>query len=482
MSSIRRSGTDVFRWNYLYLASAFFVLHTVGAFGILSRLYYGEFQYGTTTTTVLAAALNLGSVLACLALFLGRFRTTMSISTGELLAISLVSLFLLSIAWSVDPWTTSRRGGLYVFFVLGVIGMVARLTDREFTGLMSTAGLLSAVASLALLAFDPSSALALPDSFEGTSNNVIVRGDLDSFVASPEVTLALRGIFTQKNVLGQVMAAGLLASMHILRAAASRQARFWSVVRSIVFLVMVLASKSSTSISVTLYLCLMTFFICLYRRGGLTRDLGTSLAVLSGAIALALTLFPDPLLEILGKDATLTGRTELWSVVVDNIYERPIAGWGYCAFWGLSNPAANAISAQWGWRVPSAHNGLLEMLVEVGVIGTILISVIFLRSVWLAYRCLRTSARELGTSSLLCSGAIVITGVTESVLMDFSSAWTMLFFIFWLMCERTMRAVRRQNYLTQRRGLLERSRQRLIEREDFPLMMVPLRDNARLGR
>jgi len=437
MSSIRRSGTYVFRCNYLDLASAFFVLHTVGVFGILSRLYYGESQDGSATTTALAAALNLGFVLACLALFLGRFRTTMSISTGNLLAISLALLFLLSIAWSVDPWTTSRRGGLYVFFVLGVIGMAARLTDREFTGLMSTVCLLSAVASLALLAFDPSSALALPDSF-------------DPFVASPEVTLALRGIFSHKNVLGQVMAAGVLASMHILRAAASRQARFWSVVRSIVFLVVVLASKSSTAILVTLYLCLMTFFICLYRRGGLTRVLGTSLAVLSGAIVLALTLFPDLLLEILGKDATLTGRTELWPMVVDNIYERPIAGWGYNAFWGPANPAANAISAKLG-RVVEAHNGLLEMLLEVGVIGTILISVIFLRSVWLAYRCLRTSARELGTSSLLCSGAIVITGVTELVLMDFSGPWTMLFFVFWLMCERTMRAVRRQNYLTQRR-------------------------------
>ena len=473
MSSIRRSGTYVFRWNYLDLASAFFVLHTIGAFGIFSRLYYGEvraLRSGFTTTTELAAALNLGSVLACLALFLGRFRTTKSISTGELLAISLVSLFLLSIAWSVDPWTTLRRGGLYMFFVLGVIGMAARLTDREFTGLMSTACLLSAVASLALLAIYPSSALPLPDSF-------------DSFEASPEVTLALRGIFPQKNVLGQVMAAGVLASMHILRAAVSRQARFWSVVRLIVFLVMVLASKSSTSISVTLYLCLMTFFICLYRRGGVTRVLGTSLAVLSGAIALALTLFSDPLLEILGKNPTLTGRTELWPVVVDSIYERPIAGWGYYAFWGLANPVANAISDKLGWFVASAHNGLLEILLEVGVIGTILISVIFLRSVWLAYRCLRTSARELGTSSLLCSGAIVITGVTETVLMDFSSAWTILFFVFWLMCERTMRAVRRQNYLTQRRGLVERSRQRLefMAREDFPLMMVPLRDNARLG-
>lgn len=429
----------MFRWSYLDLASAFFVLHTVGVFGILSRMYYGESQDGPATTTALAAALNLGFVWACLALFLARVRTNKSISTGELLAISLVSLFLLSIAWSVDPWTTARRGGLYGFFVLGVIGMAARLTDREFTGLMSTVCLLSAVASLALLAFDPRSALALPDLFE-------------SLVTPAEVPLALRGIFVAKNVLGQVMAAGVLANMHILRAAVSRRARFWSVVRSIMFLVVVLASRSSTSISVTLYLCVMTFFICLYRRGGLTRVLSTAVAVLSGAIALALTLFPDPVLEILGKDATLTGRTELWALVVEKIYERPIAGWGYFAFWGAANSAANAISEELGWaNIPTAHNGLLEMLVEVGVIGTTLISVIFLRSVWLAYRCLRTSARELGTSSLLCSGAIVIIGVTEPVLIDFSSAWTILFFVFWLMCEGTMRAVRRQNYLTQRR-------------------------------
>src|SRR5207245_2266593 len=81
----------VSRWHYLDLASAFFVLHAIGALGILSRLYYGEFQDGhtttTTTTTALAAALNLGFVLACLALFLGRIRTTKSIGTGELLAI-----------------------------------------------------------------------------------------------------------------------------------------------------------------------------------------------------------------------------------------------------------------------------------------------------------------------------------------------------------------------------------------------------------
>ena len=173
MSSFRSAGTYAFGWHYI--ASGFIVLHTTGAFSIVSRLYYGEFRGGFTTTTVLAAALNIGFVLVCFWLFLSRSRRTRSISTGEFLAVSLAVLFLLSIAWSVDPSTTLRRGGLYFFFVLGVIGIATYLTDREFTGLVSTACLLSAVASVVLLIFSPNSALGLPDSLEfRTGSHVLV--------------------------------------------------------------------------------------------------------------------------------------------------------------------------------------------------------------------------------------------------------------------------------------------------------------------
>ena len=253
------------------------------------------------------------------------------------------------------------------------------------------------------------------------------------------------------------MAIGALASTHSLRAAAGSTQRFWSIVRSILFLAVALASKSSTSVLVILYLYSATFFILLYRRGGVARFLGASLAVISVAVAMAMALFPDAFLEIIGKDVTLTGRTELWDLVQAEIAERPIAGWGYFAFWG-ANPAADAISAQLGWGVPHAHNGLLEMLLEVGVIGTMLILVIFLRNVWFSGRCLRTPSKDLGTSSLLCCGAVVITGMTELVLVDFSGGWTMLFFVLGLMCERTVGAARRQQYFRSRRAFLERPR------------------------
>jgi exopolysaccharide production protein ExoQ len=156
---------------------------------------------------------------------------------------------------------------------------------------------------------------------------------------------------------------------------------------------------------------------------------------------LFVALFPDSVLELAGKDPTLTGRTELWDLVIDKIYERPLFGWGYSAFWEMANPLAVEISAKVRWLVPHAHNGLLEMLLEVGVVGALLIITIFLRGAWLGWRCLRTPNRELGLSLLLCCGAILITGTTESVLVDFSGAWTIIFFVLSFMAERSIGAL-----------------------------------------
>jgi O-antigen ligase len=66
-----------------------------------------------------------------------------------------------------------------------------------------------------------------------------------------------------------------------------------------------------------------------------------------------------------------------------------------------------------GRTPPHAHNGLLEMLLEVGIVGTVFFVFLWARNVVLALRTLRTPARELGVMSLLCYGGIVLVGVSE---------------------------------------------------------------------
>jgi O-antigen ligase len=260
---------------------------------------------------------------------------------------------------------------------------------------------------------------------------------------SPGDPLALRGLFVHKNVLGEVMAAGALVGVHRFRAGG--KGRIWAAVQCLTFLLVTIASKSATSLLIILYLYCASALIMLYRRGGGARGIALLLTAFLIPAGVIIDFARDYFLALLGKDPTLTGRTELWAFVTSAIFERPIAGWGFFAFWGADNPVANDISASVGWIVPNAHNGLLEILLETGVIGAGFVIAILLRNTVLAVKCLRTPAYELATTTLLCYGAIVFTGITESVIMDSAEAMTSIFFILGFMCEASLRASRRRN-------------------------------------
>jgi O-antigen ligase len=76
----------------------------------------------------------------------------------------------------------------------------------------------------------------------------------------------------------------------------------------------------------------------------------------------------DNVLTGLGRDPTLSGRTYIWEAVIDQIWKRPWLGYGYQAFWQEKG------EAEYVWRsihfiVFQAHNGFLNLGVELGLIG-----------------------------------------------------------------------------------------------------------------
>lgn len=76
--------------------------------------------------------------------------------------------------------------------------------------------------------------------------------------------------------------------------------------------------------------------------------------------------------DVLGKDATLTGRTELWEIADKLVAERPWLGHGYFAFWRLGNPEAEAIWRNFGVGRGGGfnfHNEFVEFSVGLGQIG-----------------------------------------------------------------------------------------------------------------
>jgi exopolysaccharide production protein ExoQ len=100
-------------------------------------------------------------------------------------------------------------------------------------------------------------------------------------------------------------------------------------------------------------------------------------AVIVSAMVAVIVLWPACLFELLGKDITLTGRTGIWSAIMDSIVKRPLAGYGYEAFWlGLEGESYHVILTV-SWVLAQAQNGFLDVLLEVGVTGLVIVLLVF---------------------------------------------------------------------------------------------------------
>jgi len=77
------------------------------------------------------------------------------------------------------------------------------------------------------------------------------------------------------------------------------------------------------------------------------------------------------LTESLGRDATLTGRTEIWDRVLHAAHTNPIIGEGFWIFWD-GDKSAN-LFPEFFFRLLQSHNGYIEMYVDGGYIGILLL-------------------------------------------------------------------------------------------------------------
>jgi O-antigen ligase len=106
--------------------------------------------------------------------------------------------------------------------------------------------------------------------------------------------------------------------------------------------------------------------------------LASAMLILFFVAAAAMVLFqPDVVLTLLGKDATLTGRTQIWAAVLHSISQRPLFGYGYQAFWlGLEGESYHVILAV-SWMLSQAQSGFLDVTVETGATGLIVVLLVF---------------------------------------------------------------------------------------------------------
>ncbi len=248
-----------------------------------------------------------------------------------------------STAWSIDPWLTLRRS--LPFALAGVFGVyfASRFTPARQLAILRATMLVVAVATVAVVLLAPSIGLD----------------------PSPGHALDWRGIFTQKNACGRIMVlatAAVLFSERISPAQAAMLPLFG----------LVLAMSGSRGAWLVEAVMLLVWLAVAAGRGSGARGrtvLAVAAPLAAGAIAWGgYVLFPW-IARLVGRDPTLTGRTAIWAQVRQFIARRPLFGYGYDAFWrGMHGPSFQ-VDAAVHFIVEHAHNGFLEILLELGTVG-----------------------------------------------------------------------------------------------------------------
>jgi exopolysaccharide production protein ExoQ len=312
----------------------------------------------------------------------------------------LPALAVLSVLWSGAPTISFRRAvALAGSFIFGVY-----LATRYPRAMLFRFLLVISVIAIGL--------------------SFVVSIALPTYSIDP-ISGAWQGVFGQKNQLGQFMA--LAAVMWLIYAVSVKRRRLL-VGAGLLSVVLLLLSRSATAIVILLALLAVLGFVRLLRVRSIYALPVLMLAIVAAGYLVVRTVSdPGAALAALGRDSSLTGRTQLWSIVWQMIRARFGLGYGYGGFWlGFEGPSGPVWLAT-GWEPPSAHDGFLDLMLDLGVVGLLVFVPIMIAALRYAYAlALRGKTLESAFPFIFLI-FLLISNVTESYLVAYNSLSWVLF-------------------------------------------------------
>jgi exopolysaccharide production protein ExoQ len=132
----------------------------------------------------------------------------------------------------------------------------------------------------------------------------------------------------------------------------------------------------------------------------------------------AIFVAPD-LLSLVERDPTLTGRTAIWNLVLEMTGNR-VFGTGFESFW--LGPRLQRMWSIYWWHPNEAHNGYLEVFLDLGWVGVALFAGVLVAG----YRKVLISIRQrevAGSLMLAFFVAALIYNITESGIRELNPIW-----------------------------------------------------------
>lgn len=303
----------------------------------------------------------------------------------------LTALFVLaavSILWSVDPMLTFRRLiPLWVWLIAGVY-FGERYSIDEFLNLLGSAFAIVIVSTFALYLLHPNSVL------------------------DPGHGVAWRGVCVHKNIFGPYM---VLSSL-VFAMCARKNFPIVNYSFCAASALLVMLSHSATALVLGVIVLLSTLLLRPLSRLRMTQLVPLGIIASFGVARLAIWP-PLTLLNLLGRDPSLTGRQQLWTAVMLAISRRPLLGYGYDAFWqGLRGESLQAaINA--GWLAPHSHNGYMELALGLGIPGLALFGLIYFSLIISAWRYLRGATNAIASWPIAYAVFLAVHNTVESALL-----------------------------------------------------------------
>ncbi|MBD2727625.1 O-antigen ligase family protein [Nostoc sp. FACHB-892] len=265
----------------------------------------------------------------------------------------LLAIIIFSILWSEDLSSTLKdiKGLIRIYFL--AIYLAMRYPLREQMRLITWALGVAALLSMMFSAFIPG-----------------------YIHISPELLNMWSGIYGHKNELGYMMTWSAGVFLHLALSSYRYRWLMWALCGLSICLIIL--TRSTTSLAILLTMILLLPFYQSFKKTNYKLQVVMITFALMLLIILSILLInnAETVVGTSGKDLTLNGRSDLWELVIAKVWERPWLGYGYSGFW-TSNAASN-LRATYDWA-SNAHNGFLQLLLELGFLGFLTFAVGFIR-------------------------------------------------------------------------------------------------------
>ncbi len=339
-------------------------------------------------------------------------RRSLRTAVGAPLTLLLVGLAVASTLWSEMPALTLRRSLALAGTTVFGIYLVTRFDSRTRLHLLASALGITLVGCLLV-------AVLLPE--YGTTGG--------------SVHTPWRGVFTDKNTFGRMMVLSTAVFLVMSPSAGRRGWLLWLLAGASAYLALH-ADSATALVILTSVILLLPFYISL--RLHYSRLIPIVIwAILIATVGALLTIArSEEILTHLGRDATLTGRTQLWETVFVFIKDRFWLGYGYNAFWTGWSGLAGDVWAALSWEPPHSHNGFLDLWLDLGLVGLCLCLFDIVLSLQRTIRAAAAPQGAVDLWGLVFWTILLLSNVSESILLRQNS-------LFWVLYVATVAGARR---------------------------------------